>query len=178
MDEKLSVENSSIKDIDEIFRLYGIASDFQRSKKTVVVWPEFDLNMVSSEVVENRQFKLLIDNKIACIWAITSSDEQIWEERNTDTAIYIHRIATNPDFRGHNFVGSIVAWATDFAKLHQKQYIRLDTIGDNRGLIKHYTNAGFDFLGMFDLQNVDTLPPHYKDGPVCLFEIYLNKSEK
>ncbi len=174
----MKVHNSTAKDIDEIFRLYGIASDFQRSKKTVVVWPDFDRIMVSYEITDNRQFKLLIDNKIACVWAITFSDEQIWGKRNADPAIYIHRIATNPDFRGHNFVGSIVAWAKSYAKTRQKRYVRLDTIGDNRGLIKHYTNAGFDFLGMFDLQNVDTLPPHYKEGPACLFEIDLNKSEK
>ncbi|WP_339841814.1 GNAT family N-acetyltransferase [uncultured Maribacter sp.] len=174
----MNVYNSTTKDIDEIFKLYGIASDFQRSKKTVVVWPDFDRSMVSDEINENRQFKLLIDNKIACVWAITFSDEQIWRKRNDDSAIYIHRIATNPDFRGHNFVGSIVDWAKSYAKIQQKRYVRLDTIGENKGLIRHYTNAGFDFLGMFDLQNVDTLPPHYKEGPACLFEIDLNKSDK
>ncbi|TLP76753.1 GNAT family N-acetyltransferase [Maribacter sp. ACAM166] len=171
----MRIENSNTEDIDEIFRLYSIASDYQKSKKTVVVWPKFDRAMVFTEIAENRQFKLLIDNKIACVWAITFSDEQIWEERNTHAAIYIHRIATNPNFRGHNFVGTIVHWAQDFARAHQKQYIRLDTIGYNKRLIQHYTNAGFDFLGMFELPNVDALPPHYKEGPACLFEIDLNR---
>jgi len=169
------IKNVSKEDIDEIFRLYNIASNYQKSKKTVVVWPDFDCEMVSQEIAELRQFKLLIDDEIACIWAITFSDSQIWEKRNEDPAIYIHRIATNPEFRGHNFVGAIVDWAKDYAKVHTKEFIRLDTIGENTRLINHYCNCGFDFLGMFNLQNVDELPPHYKEGPVCLFEIDLTK---
>jgi GNAT superfamily N-acetyltransferase len=169
------VKNVSKEDIDKIFRLYNIASNYQKSKKTVVVWPDFDREMVSQEIAEHRQFKLLIDDEIACIWAITFSDAQIWEKRNEDPAIYIHRIATNPKFRGHNFVGAIVDWAKDYANVHTKQFIRLDTIGENTRLINHYCNCGFDFLGMFDLPNVDELPPHYKEGPVCLFEIDLAK---
>jgi ribosomal protein S18 acetylase RimI-like enzyme len=171
----MSIENSVIEDIDQIFRLYDIASAYQRSKKTVVVWPDFDRTMVTNEIQENRQFKLFMDDRVACVWAITFSDEQIWEERNVDAAIYIHRIATNPNYRGYNFVGTIVAWAREFAKTHQKRYIRLDTIGDNTRLIKHYTDAGLEFLGMFKLNNVDALPPHYKEGPACLFEIDLEK---
>ena len=34
------VKNVNIEDIDEIFRLYKIASNYQKSKKTVVVWPD------------------------------------------------------------------------------------------------------------------------------------------
>jgi RimJ/RimL family protein N-acetyltransferase len=171
----MKVENIRLEEIDDVFNLYNIASAYQKSKKSVVVWPEFDRSMVTSEIAEQRQFKLVIDNDIACIWAITFSDAQIWEKRNKDPAIYIHRIATNPKFRGHNFVGSIVEWAKDYAKVHNKQYIRLDTIGDNTRLINHYSNCGFNFLGMFDLPNVDELPPHYKEGPACLFEIDLTK---
>ena len=165
------ISNATLTDIEAIFKLYRIASDYQRSKKHVVVWPEFKRELVETELRENRQFKLLIDNQIACVWAITFSDTQIWEDSHNDAAVYIHRIATNPDFRGHNFVGHIVTWAKAYAIDKNLDYIRLDTLGNNTGLIKHYTNAGFDFLGMFDLKNTDTLPAHYHDAPACLFEI-------
>lgn len=95
----MHIENSTINDLDEIFRLYAIASEYQKSKKTVVVWPIFERQLVETEIAENRQWKLLIGEEIACVWATTFSDEQIWEERNADAAIYIHRIATNPKFR-------------------------------------------------------------------------------
>ena len=171
----MEIKNSTIEDIDEIFRLYKIASDYQKSKKKVVVWPTFKRALVATEIEEDRQWKMIIDGEIACVWAITFQDEQIWEEKNRDSAIYIHRIATNPNFRGNNFVAKIVAWATVYAKSKNKQYVRLDTLGNNVRLIEHYKNAGFDFLGIFDLKNTDTLPEHYHDAPVCLFEIDLKR---
>ncbi len=105
------ITNSSINDIQEIFRLYKLATDFQKIKFPGNQWPEFDKEFITTEVLENRQFKLLINNKIACIWAITYSDPQIWEDKENNFSIYIHRIATNPEFRGNNLVQKIVEWS-------------------------------------------------------------------
>lgn len=169
----MKIENCTTNDIFEIFRLYKIASNYQKSKQTVVVWPEFERQLVETEIAENHQWKLIIDDQIACVWATTFSDAQIWEERNADAAVYIHRIATNPDFRGKNFVGIIVEWAKEYAKSKNKNFVRLDTLGNNVKLIEHYTNAGFNFLGMFDLKSTEGLPEHYQNVPACLFEIKL-----
>jgi GNAT superfamily N-acetyltransferase len=174
----MQIVNATIKDIDEIYSLYRIASEFQKAKKKVVVWPDFKREMVEIEITENRQFKMLINNEVACIWAITFNDEQIWEEKNKDSAIYIHRIATNPNFRGNNLVAKIVEWARKFANQREIQFLRLDTLGNNTRLIAHYKNAGFDFLGLFDLKNTAGLPDHYKLAPVCLFEINLYRNKK
>ena len=168
----MKIENCAADDIDEIFRLYGIASAYQKTKQSVV-WPEFERQLVKTEIAENHQWKLIIDGAIACVWATTFTDEQIWEEKNADAAIYIHRIATNPDFRGNNFVKLIVDWAKEYAKTCGKDFVRLDTLGNNTSLIKHYTNAGFQFLGMFDLKSTEGLPAHYHNTPACLFEIKL-----
>jgi len=165
------IENSSMHDVPEIFRLYRLATEHQRAINAPVVWPEFDKKMVEDEIRQNRQWKLILDNKIACVWAITFSDEQIWEERNADNAVYIHRIATNPEFRGNNFVGAIVEWAKEYAKKRGIDFVRLDTVGDNRKLIELYTNAGFNFLGLFNLKDTSGLPAHYHKLPACLFEM-------
>lgn len=114
---------------------------------------------------------MTLDGVVVCVWAITFEDEQIWEERNADAAIYIHRIATNPDFRGQNFVAKIVDWTKSYAKSLGKNYVRLDTIGENFPLISHYKKSGFDFLGMFNMKNTAGLPDHYRSGHVALFEI-------
>jgi predicted GNAT family N-acyltransferase len=172
----MTIKNVSIVDIDDVFRLYKIASDYQREKKKVIVWPNFDRNMVETEITEKRQFKMLIENEVVCIWAITFNDEQIWEEKNKDSAIYIHRIATSPNFRGKKMVAKIVDWAKQFADEKEIQFIRLDTLGNNTRLIEHYKEAGFDFLGMHTLKNTSNLPEHYQEAPVCLFEIDLTKS--
>ena len=172
----MTIKNVSIVDIDDVFRLYKIASEYQREKKKVIVWPNFDRNMVETEITEKRQFKMLIENEVVCIWAITFNDEQIWEEKNKDSAIYIHRIATSPNFRGKKMVAKIVDWAKQFADEKEIQFIRLDTLGNNTRLIEHYKEAGFDFLGMHTLKNTSNLPEHYQEAPVCLFEIDLTKS--
>ena len=169
----MQIKNCTTKDIAEIFRLYSIASAYQKSKQTVVVWPEFEQQLIESEVAENRQWKILMEDEIACVWATTFSDEQIWEERNADAAVYIHRIATHPRFRGNNFVSIIVNWAKQYAKDNGKDYVRLDTLGNNTRLIEYYSIAGFRFLGMFDLKNTEGLPAHYGNVPACLFEIKL-----
>ncbi len=167
------IDNSTLENIDDIFRLYKMATAYQKIKQTVVVWPEFDRQLVTTEIAENRQWKLIIDGDIACVWATTFSDAQIWGERNEDAAIYIHRIATNHTFRGYNFIATIVTWAKDYAKSVGKNLVRLDTIGNNVKLIEHYTNAGFTFLGLFNLTDTSSLPAHYHNAAACLFEIKL-----
>ncbi len=169
----MKIENSTQADLPEIFRLYAAASAHQTKVKATVVWPTFEKQLVETEIAENRQWKMPVDGAIACVWAITFADEQIWQERNADAAIYIHRIATNPDFRGQNFVAKIVEWAKLYARDLSKDYVRLDTIGENLPLIAHYTKSGFDFLGMFNMKNTEGLPEHYRSGHVALFEIGL-----
>ncbi|MFZ8272563.1 hypothetical protein ACO1K0_14640, partial [Staphylococcus aureus] len=73
--------NSNLKDLDEIFRLSKIATDFQKTKYTVH-WPVFDRKLVEGEIIETRQWKLIHNEQIACIWATTFDDPNIWEERN------------------------------------------------------------------------------------------------
>jgi ribosomal protein S18 acetylase RimI-like enzyme len=162
---------SNQNDIDEIFRLYELATAYQLIKFPTNLWPTFDRAMVINEINESRQYKLVIGDTIACVWATTLSDPEIWQEKNLDAAIYIHRIATNPDFRGYNFVATIVEWAKTFAADNALEYVRLDTCGDNKGLIKHYTDCGFTFLGMNKIKDATGLPSHYIDADVCYFEI-------
>jgi RimJ/RimL family protein N-acetyltransferase len=168
----MKIKNSTSQDINEIFSLYKIATDFQKTKYTVY-WPEFERSFVETEISENRQWKIEIDGKIACVWATTFSDPQIWEDRNNDPAIYLHRIASNPDFRGQNLVSQIVEWAKIFAFENKKLFIRMDTVGDNPGLITYYQKCGFDFLGLLKLKDTRGLPSHYDNATVSLFQIKL-----
>ena len=169
----MTVTNSTLDDIPEIFRLYQLATDYQKVAFSGNVWPEFDKDFIATEVIENRQFKIVIDHQIACIWAIAYNDAEIWEERENNDAIYLHRIATNPGFRGNNFVQIIADWSKDFGKQENKKFIRMDTCGQNDRLINHYKKCGFEFLGMKKLEDASALQVHYHDADVCYFEIKL-----
>lgn len=164
------VTNCVKEDIDEIFRLYVAATKYQKERYKLH-WPDFDRQMVADEIAENRQWKLIIDNEITCAWATTFSDPLIWEERNIDPSVYIHRIATNNDFRGRNFVMDIIKWAKSYAVLNDKKFIRLDTVGLNEKLIAHYEKCGFTFLQLTKLKNTVGLPAHYHNAEISLFEL-------
>lgn len=88
-------------------------------------------------------------------------------------SLYIHRIAIHPLFRGKNLVGEVIQWSKKHAFSHQKEYIRLDTVGYNKPLIDHYTKNGFSYLGGIHLKAKLDLPAHYHDAEVSLFEMNL-----
>ena len=165
----MKITNCTIEDFEEIDKIYKQARALQTQLK-MVVWPTFSEAMIHQEIAEKRRFKALIDNKIVCVWAVAFSDPLIWEEKNKDPAIYIHRIATNNTYRGHNCVKKIVNWVDNYPEKNKYKYIRLDTVGNNAGLIKHYRKCGFQFLGIATLKETEGLPAHYSNASVCLFE--------
>lgn len=166
----MEILNSKIEDINKIFELYKIATDFQKIK-SVVPWPNFDRELIEMEINENKQWKIVIDDEIACVWAITESDIQIWQEKNEDPSIYIHRISTNPNFRGRNLVSEIAKWSKNYAIHKDKKFVRMDTVGENVGLINYYKKCGFDYLGLSILKETSELPAHYNNATVSLFQM-------
>jgi GNAT superfamily N-acetyltransferase len=168
--DRINILNCTSADIDKILQLYEQASSLQRSKG-VVPWPRFDRDLVETAVNESRQWKLEIGGRIACVWTITFEDPQIWEERDHDPSIYIHRITTAGEFRGRKLIDRVIDWAKHYAVQQGKRFVRLDTVGQNKALIKLYQSSGFDFLGLFRLKNTGSLPAHYQDADVSLFEM-------
>ena len=84
---------------------------------------------------------------------------------------YLHRIVTNPAFRGRNFVQKIVAWSKNQARTSGKKYIRLDTWSDNPKLKELYLQCGFQFLGNQIPANPAALPIHYSTITLGMFEL-------
>ena len=165
--------NSTNEDLKEIFRLYDLAIEFQKTKFDKS-WLPFERQFIEREIAEKRHWKITIDDEIACIFSTAFEDPLIWEEKNADAAIYIHRIVTNPDFRGQKFVPKITEWAKIYAKEIGKRFVRMDTWGDNQKLIDYYTDCGFEFLGVTTPAEIEKLPKHYTGITLSLFEIKLD----
>ena len=166
---KMNFKSSTIEDIDSIFEFYDMAVAYQKIKFNKH-WQGFDRALVEKEIAENRQWKIIIDGEIACVFAITFEDKSIWKERNSDKAVYFHRIVTHPKFRGHHFVEKIIGWGLQFAKENNLDFLRMDTWGDNESLIEYYQKCGFNFLGIIT-PDYDGLPKHYTGITLSLFEI-------
>jgi ribosomal protein S18 acetylase RimI-like enzyme len=166
----MQIINSNIADINTIFTFYDFAIAYQKTKFNKH-WQGFDVDLVKTEISENRQWKIMIDDVVVAVFAITFNDPIIWAEKDEQPSIYIHRIVAHPDYRGNNFVKEIVAWAKKYCKENNRQFIRLDTWGDNEKLIAHYQHCGFTFLGLSPEMKSDTLPKHYDSLRLSLFEI-------
>jgi len=163
--------NNTLEDIDQIFVLYDAAVAFQKTKFTKH-WQPFDRQMVEKEIHEHRHFKILIEDKTACIFSLSFDDAVIWGDNDDNhSSVYIHRIVTNPEFRGYKFVTFIKNWAINYATLHNKKFIRMDTWGDNEHLIAYYVQSGFTFIGLKQMEKADNLPKHYEGVSLSLFEI-------
>lgn len=169
----MEITHSTTKDIDAIFDLYDQATEHMK-KVGLLFWQGFERSLIQKEIDENRHYKILVDGQLACTFCITLNDPAIWKEKDEDPSVYIHRIATNPLLRGNSYVKHIVAWAIQFAKENQRSFVRLDTGSGNDKLNNYYISCGFNYLGVTQLDDVSSLPAHYKHGSFSLFEIPLN----
>ena len=167
----MEILNSTIDDLDTIFGLYDAAIEHQKMVSNMH-WLPFDREMVTKEIEEGRQWKILAEGEIACIFLTAYSDAAIWgKEKDADPSIYLHRIVTHPAFRGRNYVQEIVNWAKENGRAWGKKYVRLDTWSDNMKLKELYVRCGFEFLGIASPADPAALPSHYSCILLGLYEI-------
>lgn len=172
----MQITKCAPKDFRTIFDLYDKAVEFQKTKFQKH-WQKFDESLIEKEIRGNRLWKILEDSEIACIFTIAHSDPLIWGEKANEPALYIHRIVTNPMFRGRGYVKAIIEWAKEFCRNSGKKFIRIDTWGDNQKLNDYYLGCGFTFKGTVTPQETDKLPKHYDGISLSLFEIKIESED-
>lgn len=161
---------SQKEDIDVIFELYEAAIAFQKQVGTNS-WKGFERVMIEQEIAEKRHFVIKDENQITATFVLTYNDPIIWKEADKDSALYIHRIATNPNSRGRSYVQKIVNWVIEYARKTEKDFVRLDTTSGNERLNQYYIKCGFTYKGISHIEWTKELPEHYKEGSFALFEI-------
>ena len=171
----MQIENALGQDLKTILALYDKAIEFQ---KTVFdkPWLGFDVEFVNREIDEGRLWKITEDGLIANIFSVAYADPMLWLEKSNDPAMYIHRIVTNPDFRGRGYVPAITEWAKEHAREKNLRFVRMDTWSDNQKLLDYYQNCSFKFVGTVEPAESDTLPAHYRDLTLALLEIDLQRN--
>ena len=167
----MEIINSSIEDIDKIFFLYDDAIEYQK-KVFYKHWGGFERRLIEREIKENRLWKIIIDNEIACVFSLSFNDSLFWKEKDNQPSIYIHRIAINSKFRGSGFMFPIMEWSRQYCKTNGKEFIRMDTWGDNPKLINYYVKCGFNHIETVILDKIEGLPIHYiKNETLALLEL-------
>ena len=64
-----SIINTDIKDLDFIYSLFDEAISYQKRKK-YPVWVGYDKEVLKKDIKNRLQYKIIIDNNIACIFSI------------------------------------------------------------------------------------------------------------
>ncbi|MBL7866064.1 MAG: hypothetical protein JNK10_14380, partial [Cyclobacteriaceae bacterium] len=77
----MQILNSTPEDMATIMALYDAAIEHQK-KVFDKHWQPFDPQMIATEIREKRQWKMVIDQQVVCIFAITYNDPAIWKERD------------------------------------------------------------------------------------------------
>lgn len=154
-----------------LFReLWDAAAVFQRSIGAPA-WAEFPERILAGDMAEGRHFMGVRDDG-ACLgyFSIIWRDEAIWQQRDRDDAIYIHRMCGNASTRGRSFTVGVFDWAMSFAARAGRAFVRMDTWAENARLIAYYERCGFVRIGTRVIGDEPRLPPHYQGISLALFE--------
>jgi hypothetical protein len=167
----MQIINSNLEDLDNIFELYRGAIAYQKAKG-YNLWNEFDRKLITEEIKDKRNWKIVIDGQIACMFSVVYSDPLLWAEQDNDFSIYLHRITTNKVFKGRSLMKVIVEWAKQHCKETGRKFIRMDTWADNKNLTDYYIGIGFKVIGYRHLdKDAKGLPSHYSTLSLVLFEM-------
>ncbi len=151
--------------------MFDHAIEYQK-KNGYELWPRFSEELIVNEITEKRQWKIMDGSAVTCIFSVMYNDPIIWGiEKDKDPAVYLHRIAVNPVFKGKGMMRLIKDWAIEHAKQNNKKLLRMDTWGNNENLRNYYISCGYKYIGQQYLKNTKGLPAHYGGDVLSLFEL-------
>ncbi|HCW06013.1 MAG TPA: N-acetyltransferase [Cytophagales bacterium] len=168
--KSLTVENTTLADLEFVFELFESSIQYQE-KKGYQVWRNYDRNALINDIQNKNQYKILMDGEIAIIFSVCYSDKIIWREREQADAIYLHRIVVNPTFKGQRLFGEILAWTKNRASQLNLKSVRMDTWDHNPEIVEYYKSFGFEVVEKFVTPNSEELPEHNRNLPITLLEI-------
>lgn len=166
----MTITNTEHRDLATIQQLFDQAIQFQRSRSGNS-WQGMNRPLIEREIAEALHWKGVEEGQIVCFFSVAYTDRLVWGERDAEPSIYLHRVVTNPAFRGRGYVKRITEWADEFGRARGKQFIRLDTHRDNERLNAYYRECGFVFCGFKQFDPADPLVPrHYLGSGLSLYE--------
>lgn len=166
------IVNTTIAEWDLIIGLFEKVMRLQ-GEKGYKVWTEIDQTALRRDIETGLQYKITSGDAVLCLFSIQLRDPFIWRERDRADAIYLHRIVTNPDYKGQGLFKKVLDWATGFAREHNLSYVRMDTWADNQQLIDYYRTFGFTFVENYKTTDVPELPQQNRNLDVALLEVQI-----
>jgi len=163
------VKNTELADLDLIFELFEQSIHYQE-QNGYPVWKNYDRNAVIQDIVNEQQYKIVIDSVMAIVFSVGYSDKVIWRNMDKGDSIYLHRIVVNPECKGQKLFGKILDWSITHARQKGLHTIRMDTWAANPNIIDYYTSFGFVVVENFTTPDTEELPVHNRNLALTLLE--------
>ena len=170
----IEIVHTTREDLDTVFLLFKQVT-LAQAKPGYKVWSSVDNDTLERDVEARYQYKMVKGGDILCVFSVLSSDPFIWRDRENLDAIYLHRIVTNPDFKGQRQFEKVLAWAIDYAHQNDLKFIRMDTWADNEKLINYYKSFGFEFIENYKTPDIPELPMQNRNLDHALLELKVIK---
>ena len=161
-------------DLRVIRGLFDQAVLYQQAKG-LPMWNQYDKTALMADLRQKIQYKLCFDHEIAQVFSVFMSDPLTWGEREDNKAIYLHRIISNPAYKGQRILQHVMDWSINFAIQQQREYLRLDTWASNPQMREYYQSVGFEYQGNAFIADIPQVPPPYRNYEVALFQIRVDR---
>jgi ribosomal protein S18 acetylase RimI-like enzyme len=171
----LSISNTLEADLEFIYSLFEDAIIYQR-KNGYPDWSDYCKDSLKEDIRLKRQYKIVIDGDIACIFTTCFSDTIVWREEDKNDAIYLHRIVVNKHYKGQRLVGKVIDFTSTLGKKLNRNKIRIDTWANNSSIIDYYKSFNFKIVRHSFNPDVPELPIQMRGNKVVLMEYVRNKT--
>lgn len=168
--DTLKISPTSELDIPTVLEIFEQVIGPQKNPQ-YTVWERIDTDSILNDIHSHRQYKVCIDNEILAVFAILQSDELIWQNRELNSSLYLHRIVAQPKMKGQKLFKYILDWCIALAKSTKKNSIRMDTWADNEKLLRYYHTFGFKSVSVVTTSHSCKLPEQNRGIEVALLEL-------
>ncbi|WP_037318158.1 GNAT family N-acetyltransferase [Salegentibacter sp. Hel_I_6] len=162
------IRKANQNDLREIKKLTeACAKSLQQ--QNIFQWNENypSLEKLQNDIQKQELYVFEEENMIISIIVLTSKMDEVYRTINwlgkTDNNLYVHRLATHPEFWGKGYARKMMDYAEEFAIKQNFNSIRLDTFSQNKRNQKFYEAREYTKLG-------DVYFPHKNDQPFHCYE--------
>ncbi|MBO2543493.1 GNAT family N-acetyltransferase [Salegentibacter sp. BDJ18] len=168
------IRKANLNDLRKIKKLTEACAKALQ-QQNIFQWNEHypSLEKLQNDIEKQELYVFEKENRIIAIIVLTPNMDEVYRNINwlskTGNNLYVHRLATHPEFWGKGYARKMMDFAEEFAKNKNFTSIRLDTFSKNIRNQKFYEARGYTKLG-------DVYFPHKNEHPFHCYEKLLATS--
>jgi len=168
------IRKANLNDLRDIKKLTEACAKALQ-QQNIFQWNEHypSLEKLKKDIEKQELYVFEEENMIIAIIVLTPNMDEVYRNidwlSKTDNNLYVHRLATHPEFWGKGYARKIMDFAEEFAKNKNFTSIRLDTFSKNIRNQKFYEARGYTKLG-------EVYFPHKNEYPFHCYEKLLATS--